>query len=216
MIGSTIRPGMTHSEATENPVARARGGMASERATRMPGPSIASDAEITQLTADRDDDVRREREADRGDRRGDRDLGEEADQAAHVAEEASGDDARAEDQADELERFGDRRGDAASPLVEAELLLVQQRGQRDEADQRRGEERQAPPDALAGSRSSAPCASSRRTTARSPRWRSPRRWRPSPAAPTGRGPARASRRASTAKTSVGMTKTRNGARQPNA
>ena len=51
MIGSTISPGMTHSEATEKPVARARGGIASESATRMPGPSIASDAEITLLTA---------------------------------------------------------------------------------------------------------------------------------------------------------------------
>ncbi len=51
MRGSTTRPGITHNEATEKPVARARGGMANESATRIPGPSIASDAEITQLTA---------------------------------------------------------------------------------------------------------------------------------------------------------------------
>ncbi len=42
---------MTHSEPTENPVARARGGIASERAASMPGPMIASEAEITQLRA---------------------------------------------------------------------------------------------------------------------------------------------------------------------
>src|SRR3954452_7943107 len=50
MMGSTIRPGMTQSDATENPVARARGGIANDSATRIPGPSIASDAEITQFT----------------------------------------------------------------------------------------------------------------------------------------------------------------------
>src|SRR3954451_14297105 len=50
MMGSTIRPGMTQSDATENPVARARGGIANDSATRIPGPSIASDAEIAQFT----------------------------------------------------------------------------------------------------------------------------------------------------------------------
>ena len=49
MMGRTIRPGITQSEATENPVARARGGIASDKATSMPGPRIASDAEITQV-----------------------------------------------------------------------------------------------------------------------------------------------------------------------
>jgi hypothetical protein len=51
MSGRMSKPGMTHSEATENPVARARDGMASERATRMPGPTTASVPEMTQLSA---------------------------------------------------------------------------------------------------------------------------------------------------------------------
>ena len=38
--------------------------------------------------------------------------------------------------------------DASGTLVEVELLLVEKRGEGDETDQRRGEERQAPPDAL--------------------------------------------------------------------
>ena len=79
--GSTSRPGITHSDATENPVARARGGIASESATRMPGPSIASDGRDHAVDGDRDDDVRRDGEPDRGDRRGDGDACEEADQS---------------------------------------------------------------------------------------------------------------------------------------
>src|SRR3954447_8158794 len=50
MMGSTIKPGITQSDATENPVARARGGIANDKATRIPGPKIASDAEIAQCT----------------------------------------------------------------------------------------------------------------------------------------------------------------------
>ena len=49
MSGRTSKPGITHSDATEKPVARARAGIASDNATRMPGPTMASVAEITQL-----------------------------------------------------------------------------------------------------------------------------------------------------------------------
>ena len=57
---------MTHSEATEKPVARARAGWPATSATRMPGPSIAERRRrSTQLNSDRDHDVRRQREADR-------------------------------------------------------------------------------------------------------------------------------------------------------
>ena len=49
--GSTTSPGMIHSDATEKPVARARAGIASERAARIPGAIIANDAEIAQLSA---------------------------------------------------------------------------------------------------------------------------------------------------------------------
>ncbi len=42
---------MTQSEAMEKPVARARGGMASDSEASMPGPMIASAPEITQLNA---------------------------------------------------------------------------------------------------------------------------------------------------------------------
>ena len=81
----------------------------------MPGPSIASAAEITQLKATATTMFGADREADRSDRGADRDLGEEADQPAHVAEEAAGDDARADHQADELERLGDRRRQRRGP-----------------------------------------------------------------------------------------------------
>ena len=87
MIGSTSRPGITHSDATEKPVARARGGMASDSATRMPGPSIASDAEITQLNATATTMFGASAKPIGRDRRADGDPAEEPDQAAHVAEE---------------------------------------------------------------------------------------------------------------------------------
>ncbi|CAB4590037.1 unannotated protein [freshwater metagenome] len=51
IIGRTARPGMIHNEATEYPVARARGGMANDRPVKMAGASIARAAEITQFTA---------------------------------------------------------------------------------------------------------------------------------------------------------------------
>ena len=51
MKGSTSRPGMTHNEATEKPVARTRAGMASDSDTRMLGPTMASAAVMTQLMA---------------------------------------------------------------------------------------------------------------------------------------------------------------------
>jgi hypothetical protein len=51
MNGSTAKPGIIHNEATENPVARARGGIAKDSPAKVAGPSMASDAEIKQLTA---------------------------------------------------------------------------------------------------------------------------------------------------------------------
>ena len=52
-----------------------------------------------------------------------------------------------DDQADELERLDGGGHRAAAHLVEAELLLVEERGQGHEADERRGQERQGVPDA---------------------------------------------------------------------
>ncbi len=49
--GRISRPGMTHSEAIENPVARARAGMASDSVARMAGARIASITFTTQLRA---------------------------------------------------------------------------------------------------------------------------------------------------------------------
>ena len=51
ITGSTNNPGITHNEPMAKPVARARGGIASESAASTPGPMIANDAEITQLSA---------------------------------------------------------------------------------------------------------------------------------------------------------------------
>ena len=51
MMGSTSRPGMIHSAATENPVARARAGMASDSVANRPGVNAASVAEMTMFTA---------------------------------------------------------------------------------------------------------------------------------------------------------------------
>ena len=59
---------MTHSEAIEKPVARARAGIASDSAARMPGAMIASDAEMTQLRATATTMFGAQREADRRDR----------------------------------------------------------------------------------------------------------------------------------------------------
>ncbi len=48
--GSTSNPGIAHSDATENPVARALGGIASDSDVINPGPMIDNDATIKQLT----------------------------------------------------------------------------------------------------------------------------------------------------------------------
>ena len=63
--GRTTRPGITHNDATEKPVARARAGMASDSATRTPGPMTAPVAEIAQLKRTAIHDRRRQREPDR-------------------------------------------------------------------------------------------------------------------------------------------------------
>ena len=51
MIGRTSSPGITHSEAIENPVARARAGIASDSVASTPGVNAASVAEMTQFRA---------------------------------------------------------------------------------------------------------------------------------------------------------------------
>ena len=88
------------------------------------------------------------RESRGRDRGQDRDRCDEADEAPDVADEPPRGDPRADDESDEGERFGDGGGDASTPFVEAELLVVEQRGERDETDQRGGEEGEAPPDPL--------------------------------------------------------------------
>ena len=191
MIGSTISPGdhpqRRHGEAGRPGPRRDRQREGDQDARAEHGQRCRDHA----VDRDREHDVGREREAQSPRSRcRSATCDEEADQAAHVAHEASGDDARPEHQTDQLERFGDGRGEAPGPFVEPELLLVEQRGQGDEADQRRRQERQAPPDPFEALDllHRAPTLGGRR--ARSPRWRSRRRWRPSPGAPTGRGSAR--------------------------
>ena len=49
--GRTSRPGMTHSEAIEKPVARARAGIASDSVARMAGARTASSTLMTQFRA---------------------------------------------------------------------------------------------------------------------------------------------------------------------
>src|SRR3546814_6846946 len=51
MIGRTIKPGMIHSDPTEKPIDLARGGSASERVAKMPGPRMARDPLITMFAA---------------------------------------------------------------------------------------------------------------------------------------------------------------------
>ena len=51
IIGNIAKPGIIHSEATEKPVARARGGMANDKTAKVAGPRTASDAEMAQFTA---------------------------------------------------------------------------------------------------------------------------------------------------------------------
>ena len=127
MSGRTSRPGMTHSEATENPVARARGGMASDSAARMPGPMIASAAEITQLMATATTMFGARAKPTDSDRRAPARPWRGSGSARRRRRRSGGWRCARRDEADELERLGDRRGDAARPLVEAELLLVEQR-----------------------------------------------------------------------------------------
>ena len=211
MIGSTTSPGITHSEATENPVARARGGMASDRATRMPGPSIASDAEITQLTATATTMFGASAKRDRSDRRGDGDARRGSGSSPRMLPRK-----RRVTMREPTTRPTSWNGSAmaeakpAGTLVEAELLLVQQRGERDEPDQGRRRGTAGSTRCVAGSRSSAPFANSRRTTAPSPRWRCTSSLAPIACRSHRPRTGSRSRRAITAKTSVGITKTRNG------
>ena len=207
---------MTHSEATEKPVARARGGMARDRATRMPGPRTASAAEIGAVEDHGDHDVRRQREPDRQRPRWRRRrVPRNWIRPAHVAEELARDDAGAEDQPDELERLGDRCGDAAGTLVEAELLVVEERGEDARTRSARWRGTAGSTRAASACRPSARSASSRRTTACSPR--SPTTSSLAPVASRSQRPRTGSTslKARTAKITVGTTNTRNGTRQPN-
>ena len=70
------------------------------------------------------------------------DHGEEPDDPSRVLDDQLAADAGADDEADDLGRLGGGRHPAALHHVEAELLLVEQRCERGEPDQRGGEERQ--------------------------------------------------------------------------
>ena len=96
----------------------------------------------------RNEHVRRQSERNGGERGADGHAGDETDQALHVGHEPPRDVAGADDQADQLERFCDRRSDTAPSFVETELLLVQQRSEHHEADEGGGKEGKAPPQPL--------------------------------------------------------------------
>ena len=68
MSGSVIRPASTNTEPIENPIERARGGMAIDRAARTPGSTKARHALITTLAATASHDPRRPGEHERGHR----------------------------------------------------------------------------------------------------------------------------------------------------
>ena len=113
----------------------------------MPGPMAASTRGHDRRCRDAEPQPRAQRED--GEQAGgeERELAEEAQDEARVALHQLGADPGADDEADELHRL-DRGGDEpAGPLVEAVHLLVEEAGERREADERRGEERQRPPDA---------------------------------------------------------------------
>ena len=80
-------------------------------------------------------------------RAGERDAREEVEDQRGVAEEQPGSEPRADRQAEELERLGDRGQVAALQLVEVVDLLVEQAAERDEPDDRHGQERHGVPDA---------------------------------------------------------------------
>ena len=109
---------------------------------------IANVPEITQLMSDCDSEIGSEGEQRRRQTRHRRDESEEPDETLDVAAESPRRNSSADDQADELERLGDGGGNAAATLAEAELLLVEKPCDHDEADQRGGEERQAPPEPM--------------------------------------------------------------------
>ena len=62
MIGSTRRPGIIQSDATEKPIDRARGGIARLSAAKMPGARIATEPGDREVDADRDVEVGHRRE----------------------------------------------------------------------------------------------------------------------------------------------------------
>ncbi len=68
MIGRITSPGMTHSDATENPIDRARGGMATASTAKMPGRRMASTAMIDGVGDDGHDEVGRQGEDDQAGR----------------------------------------------------------------------------------------------------------------------------------------------------
>ncbi len=116
--------------------------------SQHPGPDDGESGRDHAVECNGDEDVGGECEAGCRHRRDDGDRRDETNQALDVADEPARGDSGADDEPDERERLGDGRGDASTAFVETELLVVEQRGERAETDQRRGQERQTPPDPL--------------------------------------------------------------------
>ena len=209
-----MSPGRMNSDAIENPSARTFGGIVSDSVAKMPGTRSADTPVITTCISDREPQRGREREPDP--RAGDDDAEERehAQADAGVAAHQPRRERDAERDADELRGFGQRGDETAGRLVEMEHLLVVERREREQADDRRGEERQRVPDAAQGLRPARGCGPTPRTTVGSRRCR--RRRSPAPAAARSKWPRPGSvtRRPRYANTSVGGTKTKNGTRQP--
>ena len=212
--GRISRPGMTHSDATEKPVARARGGIASDKTARMPGATTASSAEIAQLRTtattrfgDRANTRSTRAAAERGPR-------EEADQARMSAVNRRVAILAPRTRPTSWNGSAIAAAKPRAALVEPELLLVQQRREGHEADEADGEERERRPDApqardpLHG----APALGERRR-----RLLGHHTSYVAPVASRSQRPRTGSfsRSARKANTSVGTTKTKNGTRQPN-
>ena len=120
--------------------------MASDSDARMPGPSTARAPAITTLAAMATPRLgaraNTSRAADTTKATSDRNRSTRLGVLGHQP----GGDAGADDEPDQLGRLDAGGHEPACPLVEVELLLVDEGGERDEPDQRGAEERQAVPD----------------------------------------------------------------------
>ena len=113
----------------------------------MPGTSNAAAPVMKTCISDREPEVRGQREhgpRDADDRADDR---EHAEAGTRVAQHQPRRERDAEQDRDDLRGLGERGDQTALELVEAEDLVVVERRQRDQADERGGEERQRVPDA---------------------------------------------------------------------